>query len=202
MSKILFMMLFLLVLPVARAGINIEPYLGYMSGTSELTFYGIPFEMSYKTPMIGGRLGYGMMGLSLGVDYSQSVSSFEWEQEKPATTAVPDKMDYTNLGIYVGYKFPMMFRVWGTYFIKSEFEVATPHPGSNAGDKWTGAGYALGAGWTGFPLVALNLEYRMITFDEQTNASTGVVTKLPVAGILTKVENKEIMISLSLPLDF
>ncbi len=211
MKNLLIVLLFVLAIPMARAGVWIEPYLGYMSGKATATVSvlgGAPteYKYTYKTPMLGARLGYGMMGLSAGLDYSLSTGSFEYKQDTPATTHGADKDKYTNLGIYVGYKFPLLFRVWGTYFLKSETKTDTvgAGTGSTVGDKVKGKGYALGAGFTGLPLVAINLEYRAITFDEVTDASTGTTTTLPISNALfteSEIKAKEIMLSLSVPFD-
>ena len=76
MKKLLLVFLLLAAFPMARAGVNIEPYLGYLIHNSEFkntvtTSLDTTNEYSYNTPILGARLGYGMLGLSLGLDYSQ-----------------------------------------------------------------------------------------------------------------------------------
>lgn len=209
MKKLCLVLLFLMALPTVQAGVHLEPYLGYTFGSDESTESGTVVENSYKTPLAGARLGYGMLGFSFGVDYSMSLGAFDLEQDKPATSAAPDSYTSTNLGIYAGYTFPIMFKVWGTYFLKNKLELdalgggATPSSGDNT--EITGNGFALGVGWTGLPFLALNLEYRSITFDEITERS-GTVSKLPLSsgGVVTEseVDAKEIILSVSVPLDF
>ena len=68
-----------------------------------------------------------------------------------------------------------------------------------------GKGYALGAGFTGLPFVAVNLEYRAITYDKikQRNGTT-VTLPYSIAGtaVMNEIEAKDIVLSVSLPLDF
>ncbi len=200
MKILVFAMLLVLAIPVAQAGLHLEPYVGYLSGKSKVTILGTEVKDTYKTAMIGARVGLGMMGVSAGVDYSMSPGTFELKQDTPATSAGPDKEKYKNLGIFVAFKFPVLFRVWGTYFLNSEMKVDTvgAGTGSSVDDKLKGKGFAVGAGFTGLPIVAINLEYRRITFDELDDGATGVTTSLPTAAV-SEFKTNEVMLSISAP---
>ncbi|MEK6624811.1 MAG: hypothetical protein AABY86_07575 [Bdellovibrionota bacterium] len=148
-----------------------------------------------------------MLGLSLGLDYSQSLGAFKYKQDKPSTTTPSDEYTRNDLGLYVGYKFPLLFRVWGTYFLKNKMELDKSGTTESASDsvEIEGKGYALGAGFTGLPFVAVNLEYRAITYDKikQRNGTT-VTLPYSIAGtaVMNEIEAKDIVLSVSLPLDF
>jgi hypothetical protein len=194
-------------LSVAQAGVHIEPYLGYMLHSSEqktttTTALDTTTEYSASSPLLGARLGYGMLGFSFGVDYSMSTGAFELEQDSPATTTPSDKYKSTNLGLYAGFTFPIMLRVWATYFINNKLELDKVGGTAANSDSMelTGNGLAVGVGWTGLPFLALNLEYRMLTFDE-IKRRDGTVVALP-STTFGELEAKEIVLSVSLPLDF
>ncbi|MBI2520170.1 MAG: outer membrane beta-barrel protein [Bdellovibrio sp.] len=212
MKNWLLILLILLVLPAAHAGVNIEPYLGYLIHNNEYkstvtSALDTSYEYSYKTPLLGARLGYGMLGFSLGVDYSRSLGAFKFKQEKPASSAASDEYTNSNLGLYAGYKFPILIRVWGTYFLKNQLKLDKTGGAQDTDDsvEINGKGFALGAGWTGLPFLAINLEYRSITYDEikQRNGTTITLPySLGGATVTEKIKAKEIVLSASLPLDF
>jgi hypothetical protein len=178
------------------AGVLIEPYLGYRTGSTEQTIDGTKYEKDLSGHVIGARLGYGFMGLSFGLQYE--IGAVEYEQTKP-TSAPGTDYDTTALGAFIGFGVPL-FRVWGTYFFSADSEVSKNNPAEEdvKGDEANGKGFALGAGFTGLPFLALNLEYRMITIDEVS--SSGTTYALPIQGN-SEVDVKEIIFSVSVPLD-
>ncbi len=179
------------------AGILIEPYIGYKTGGSEQTSGSTKNEYDSSGYGLGARLGYSTMGFSLGLQYE--MGSHEVEQTKP-TTVKATEYDTSLLGAFVGFSMPLI-RFWGSYFFSANTEVskANPDAGDEKGDEVNGSGYGLGVGFTGFPFIAINLEYRMLTMDEVK--SGGVTYNLPVSGN-SEVDAKEFMLSLSVPLDF
>lgn len=170
----------------AQAGILVEPYVGYSIGLSK--DYGNT-TYDYKTPQFGARLGYQFLGLMAGIDYSLS-SSFDLSQ-KNKTTGATSKVssDKNQLGLFVGYEFPILLRAWGTYFLDSNLNKS-----STPGKAYSGNGYALGAGFTGLPFVSLNLEYRSFSYD--SSKISGSTTALN-----PKWTMNEILLSVSLPIN-
>ena len=99
-----------------------------------------------------------------------------------------------------------MFRVWGTYFLKNklEFDSSTATAASDDSTEITGKGFALGAGFTGLPFVALNLEYRSITYDEiKQRDGTKITLPYSMGGsvVMNEIEAKDIVLSVSVPFD-
>lgn len=150
--KIAFLALFvsLFAVPQTYADVLIEPYLGYhlgktKSGSATSNDKGISY---------GGRLGYQTMGFMIGAEYQ----SGSWTDDStPQDTITP-----SYLGAFVGYNFPVLFRVYGTYFFSADSKASN----SSSSVKYTGNGYKLGVGYTGFPFVSVNLEYGSTSFDK------------------------------------
>lgn len=181
----------------AKAGIHIEPYLGYsLAGSGDVTFTNSKYDLSYSSPTIGGRLGYSMLGFMAGLDYS--MQSFNLKSEI-GSTEYKDGVKKNQLGIFVGYELPILLRVWGTYFISSKLE-GDDAPAVNQlidrNDEFSdGGGYALGVGFTGLPFVSLNLEYRTLEYDKYE------VSGVAASNYTEKLDLSEILFSVSLPLD-
>ncbi len=172
----------------AQADLLLEPYLGYTFASGE---QGNDYEYDYMTPQIGGRVGYQMLGLMAGLDYSTSLGKFDTDVKTVSTGAESTyKYQKNQLGVFVGYNLPILLRVWGTYYFNANIEddiaPITEHSGS---------GFALGAGFTGLPFVSLNLEYRSFSYDE--SETSGTTTTLNPS-----LDINEIFLSVSLPLTF
>lgn len=169
---------------MASAAFLIEPYLGYKAitdgevGTTELETNGVTY---------GGRLGFQRLGFMGGVDFSGS--SFDLEATNGSTTTQTDASS-TDFGLFVGYNAPVLVRVWATYFLSSNLDLENSSNSENKGN-----GYALGAGYTGFPFLSINFEYRHKTYDEvETNSGTSPLN--PEADI------NEVLLSVSAPFSF
>jgi hypothetical protein len=196
-----FLILFFLSLFVfsgnTRAGILIEPYLGFsLAGTGDTTIGTNKYDHSYSSPTIGGRLGYGMLGFMAGLDYS--MQTFDLESEIGSTT-YKDGVKKNQLGIFVGYNLPILVRVWGTYYLSGNLDGDDPSASNTLLDSRyefsDGGGYALGAGFTGLPFVSINLEYRNLEYDKAEFSGATLST------YNEKLNLSEILLSVSLPLD-
>lgn len=196
-----FLILFFLSLFVfsgnTKAGILVEPYLGYsLAGSGDSTFGTTKYDHSYSTPTLGGRLGYGMLGFMAGIDYSMQTFGLESEV---GSTKFDDDVSKSQLGIFVGYQLPILLRVWGTYFLSSKIEGDDSQASGTLFDSRyefsDGGGYALGAGFTGLPFVSINLEYRTLEYDK------GELSGATITNYNEKLDLSEILLSVSLPLD-
>lgn len=179
----------------AIAGILIEPYLGYsINGKGDVSALSNNYSSEYSSLTYGGRLGYSYLGLMGGIDYS--LQNPEIETVSGGTT-YKDEVKKNQLGFFVGYKFPVMFKAWATYFLNAEFK-GTQSSGShfieNIDKFEDGSGYALGIGYTGLPFISLNLEYRTIEYDKWKSDGADVTTA-------EKMNLNEFLISLSAPFD-
>jgi opacity protein-like surface antigen len=188
MKKILAALLVTFVCASAQASLYVEPYLGYrVSGSGKQKVLGSEDKYDFKGPVMGTRLGYGILGFSAGLEYS--LSSFDLEEDFGTKTKY--ETDGRDIGVFASFELPILFRVWATYHFSSQWKVKD----GASKDKFKGNGFSLGAGYTGLPFVVLNLELKKLTFDEIAGVD------LPTAGI-DKFESTEIILSVSLPLNF
>lgn len=167
-------------LNMARAGWHVEPYLGYMligDADDDSTTRNVEYDLDYHPFLLGGRFGYNLAGFMGGIDFSLSPNFTLKNSAKTVGTETSSKYDYSAsyMGIFAGYNFPAMFRVWLTYYFRAELE-GEELPVVD--DEYKGSGFGLGFGYTGLPipLMSLNAELRKPTFDEAFDKSTGVTS--------------------------
>lgn len=134
----------------ASAGIMIEPYLGYETG--KVKSAGTPDD-DYTGTIFGARLGYSMVGLMFGVDYMTGSGTVE-------STGGDTDIKPADLGVFVGYEFPVMFRAYFSYFFDSKASI------DGATVDFEGGATRFGVGFTGLPFVSINLEMITRTYDE------------------------------------
>lgn len=166
----------------AQAGLLVEPVLGYTWG-QEIDFdNGENYDDGGQGMAYGGRLGYQTGSWQFGADYLRSGVDMD-------DGDFDDDVDLTEWAAFVGYEFPVFFRVYGGYIFSAEGE--TKLNGINT-DLEDGTGFKLGVGFTGLPVVDINLEYRNGTFD-----------KVKAAGIDGgEADYNATMLSVSAPFDF
>jgi hypothetical protein len=179
----------LLTLSTARASLLVEPVVGYNFGAGtradvgdgRSTFDGAS-GLGY-----GGRLGLQNWGFQFGLDYLRSNISFD-------DSALRDDLRLEEWGAFVGYRFPILLRVYGGYIFNANGNTRFTQAGERGRiDVGSGTGLKLGAGWTLLPWLDVNLEYRRLSFDN-TN----------VEGITSNRDTdfSAYFIGLSLPLTF
>lgn len=156
----------------AFAGFHIDPFLGYETGKSKTgsTEYDVT-GLSY-----GARLGWGMLGFSFGGEVALSNLTVKSTPSSDFTG--------TDLGVFVGYEFPIMLRAYATYFASSTAK-------SSSSESTGSGGTRIGVGYTGLPFVTINLEMVSRAFDK---SKTGGIEST----IDTKVNTT--MLSVSVPL--
>jgi len=184
--KIFITLAILLATTVASAGILIEPQLGYIlsnkySGTIGLTspsFTGTT-TANYKStgPDYGARLGYEVLGFMSGLNYVHSSGK---SKNSDGTT---DDLKSTNIGVFVGYKAPILFRAWLAYNFSSKTTIKTNDIKGNSTE--------IGLGFTGLPFLSINAIYRMYKYTELTNAG--------VTYTASNYTPKEIELAISVP---
>ena len=136
---------------VARADLLLEPYVGYFMGNSEISG---GYEEDFSGLSLGGRVGFQSFGFMLGGDFMTG----KWEDDgNPSMDVTP-----TNLGVFVGYNFPILLRVYGIYGFSSKLK----HETTNYSNTYEGDSIRLGVGFTGLPFISINLEYFTAEYDE------------------------------------
>jgi len=165
----------------ANAGLLLEPYLGYGMGSSKNgTGTNDDTGLEY-----GARVAFETMGFFVGGEYmGGSVKS------KDKTGGKTYTLTPTNMGLAVGYQFPVLVRAYATYFFTADSKVDT-----NPAVTYKGSAMKIGVGYTGFPIIAINLEYISTTF---TKGEVG-----GVSGTLSnKITGNLIALSVSAPFTF
>lgn len=168
----------------AHAGIYLEPYLGYAMGTSEgsidISGFGtVTIDDEDTGTVIGGKVGYSMLGLAFGADYAMfDIDSEESDGEETSS-------DVTALGAFVQYTFPILIKVSATYILDASIE--------SESSEGSGSGYKIGVGYTGLPFISINFDLISINYDELT------ATGLTITSADITADYK--MLSVSLPFD-
>ncbi len=193
-SRIFIGIAFVLFLKMADAfgGYVVEPYLGYVHG--EYNSKHDSTKHQYDSFAFGSRVGKRYMGFDGGLDFTFSMPTME--QRLPVQND-PSKTDYFGWGIgpYIGYQFPILLRVWGSYFLYNSFTART----GTRDDSLTGRGYALGVGYqlSFIPKldVFANLELRKLEITKVEDEGSGEIhhTKNPIT---------EVLLSISVPIEF
>ncbi len=153
----------------AQAGLLIEPYAGYHTG--DFKFGSTKYD--FGGAAYGGRLGYSRLGLQLGADYMAG----KWTIDVDPSDF---KGDINNLGAFIGYSFPILVRVYATYFFNSSIK--------DSNTKYEGNTTRLGVGFSPLPFVDINLEYMTGTYDKVDGQSiSGTKPKFDVYGVSLSV---------------
>lgn len=151
---------------VASAGILIEPQLGYVlsnkfAGT--MTYSGPAsgsMAIDEKTTGVGygARLGYSMLGFMTGLNYGHLSG-----KSTDNTDGSKDDVKGTNLGVFVGYNAPVLFRAWLAYNFSAKSEIST--------STFKGSSTEVGLGFKGMPFLSINFIYRMYDFTKMNSNS-------------------------------
>lgn len=191
MKRFLLLFAFLSITIPAHAALLIEPVVGYSMGLKgkvhEATEGAATLsenDFSGGTgPSYGGRLGYQKLGFQVGLDYLKSSID-------PSDKKFKGSLDVNEWAAFVGFEFPILFRVYGGYIFSSDATGEYDDGGKTDIDLKSGTGFKAGVGFTLLPFLDINFEYRKGTF-----------TELKAAGIKfdTDVDYNVYMIGLSLP---
>lgn len=198
MKKILCLLTFLCAFSAinANAGIMLEPYLGYNSGTlahdvktsgasegGKVTGMGAGLRLGYKLPlMLWLAADYGMMS---GGKFSAD------------TAGLDGKVDSSDIYVTVGFDLPILARVWAGYGLGNTAKVKFD---SGPESKLTyESAMKIGVGFKLIPMLSLNAEYFMKTLkDFEDNTGATVVA----SNYYSTANASGFMVSISAPFDF
>lgn len=172
--------------PFVSAGILLEPQVGYVFSSK---FQG---TMSYSGPATGttaldekttgieygGRLGYSSFGFMGGLNYGKISGT-----SKDGTDGSKDDVKGSNLGVFVGYNAPVLFRAWLAYNFSSKVDVAS--------SSFEGKSTEVGVGFKALPMISLNFIYRMYDYDKLKSSGMEFTT--------SNFKPKEMELSVSAP---
>jgi hypothetical protein len=136
----------------ANASLLLEPYAGYQTGkyknsTGSTDFSGLDY---------GARVGWQQMGFMAGLDF---MSGKMTDKTKPKSNDVTPQ----SFGVFIGYNFPVLLRVYGTYGFSNSVKLEQ----TGVSDKLEGSPLLkIGVGYNFLPLLSIALEYTTATYDE------------------------------------
>ena len=177
------------------AGILLEPFVGYDSGTTTATTtaaYGGTTQKSKLTgTSYGARLGYRFTGgFLIAGEYTASSGKVKDD------AGVNADVDYTHsaTGLYLGFD-QGLFRAWLGYGFTDKLISK-----SNSGDDTTlGTNMKIGIGVMPIRHLSVNLEYFVPTYKKYTAAGQ---SEVDVSTIYSKYDSSVLTLSLSTPFDF
>lgn len=140
----------------AYAGILIEPYLGYGTGSLSVDQSGSSFlDADIAGTAVGARLGYSMLIPFFALDYMTT-------NETAKISGYDDEdVVQTQVAAVVGASIPLV-RVYAGYILSNELDLKF----TNGAAIYSGTGTKVGASFKGFPFISINLEYHMNTFNK------------------------------------
>ncbi len=190
----------------ARADLFLEPHLsiGLFGSASE----GGVSNKEYDTSDVnlGLKAGYSLLMFNFGLDYSMGTQN--WEIDAPQSTVntlsasgagLEEEFDSRTWAFFAGVEFPILVRAWLTYYFSATLEDTNNTAIFDKGDELKGSGFGLGVGFTPFPLLSLNLEYKTFTYDTLKDQSTGEKSNLPSASS-GDFEHSQFYIGISMPI--
>lgn len=199
----------------SHAGFLIDPFLNYSFSdeaeqdikTTGATTVTSKYDIG-GSPELGLRLGYSLLGFQAGLSHGFSISDSDTEYtQSNQTFRYKYETSSSNTGLFLGYEFPILLRVYGTYFFSSKLEFTKDMDNDSEDDKddeFTGKGFGLGAQYTGLPFLAIGLEFKSLKYDEFFNKSNSQTYNYPrTSGSTTTEELKrnQILLTLSVPFD-
>jgi hypothetical protein len=137
----------------ANAGVLLEPYVGYQTGKTKNSGVSTDFSgLDY-----GARVGWQQMGFMLGLDFMTG------KMTDKAKTPKSNDVTPQSFGVFVGYNFPVLLRVYGTYGFSNSVKLEQ----TGQSNKIEGSPLLkLGVGYNFLPLLSIALEYTTATYDE------------------------------------
>ena len=115
----------------------------------------------------GGRLGYQKLGFQVGLDYLNSAIN-------PDDKAFKGAIDINEYAAFVGFEFPILFRVYGGYIFSADGVGKLKGPPDEKLTLKDGTGFKAGVGFTLLPFLDINFEYRRTTFGKWQSGSTKI----------------------------
>jgi hypothetical protein len=174
----------------ANAILHVEPHLGYA-----LLGIGQDENVPAKTLQYNGA----QYGLKLGAQYLNGMAGIDFNHSSfdQLTNGYTNDFSRNEFGMFAGYNFPAIARIWITYFFSSTSTANSSSDLIASGDKYEGYAMEIGGGYNGLPYVSLNLAIRFVTLNEFITSSS--TTKLSGSN---EINNHELVFSVSSPFNF
>lgn len=188
----------------ARAGIMIEPYLGYETGSQLAPATNSIGDNSGQISGMnyGARIGY-MAPMLFWVALDGTAGSSKFKAGNTGTnvnfgTNMDADVSRTVAGLTVGVNLPILLRVWAGYNFMDNFQ--NKLSSTSATDKYEGTSYKAGVGLKLIPFLSLNLEVIQRAYTKASGDSYTGSTTLTSSTRFSKLEQSSVLVSVSLPL--
>jgi hypothetical protein len=186
-----------LIAPHAHADLLLEPYIGYGIGNLKADYNGGgSLKYTVNGVNIGGRVAIALPIVYFGLDGQYGTGSAGLSSDS-AGAFHSTNFTRTALFAFVGAHIPML-RAWAGYGFLNNLKFASASTSPETTFK--GSAIKLGAAFTGLPVVDLNLEYIMSTYNKTTVA--GSTVDVGSSGLFSTATDSTILLSVSAPFDF
>ncbi len=183
----------------------VAPYLGYRLGgydlsTSSGNFESVgigDYDFSVDGIEIGARVGLSQMGFALGAAFNYGSLGEDLDRSPVPLGGVNGKYKTSMLGLFLAYEFPVFIRTFATYYPMVKWDIDRQNLLFSSVDKLSGNAFSLGVGFTGLPLISIDLEYRVSRFSKLKVGSNSV--SLPNSS-RSKIDASEFILAVSVPL--
>ncbi len=175
----------------ARAGLLIEPYLGYLPSTSTSSertaaYGGATYSGKEDGYGIGARLGYSFIIPFVALDYS--IKTLKYKADSGGTDTDDTA---TEMALVVGANLPIV-RVFAGY----GFDFNLKQKSDSSTTTLKGTFTKVGVGFKVIPMVAVNLEYFMYS-PSKIDTGSGEYT---FSDVVSTLKYNPIFLSISIPL--
>lgn len=165
--------------PTSNADVLIEPLAGYNFGVKQDTKNGSNFHGG-SGGGYGGRVGFTKLGFQIGLDYLNS-------NIRMSSKKFSDRVRSEDFGAFAGFQFPGFFRLYGGYIFSSTADTSYKVDNGAKTHYTDGMGAKAGVGLTFFPFLALNLEYRHVSYDKSELMSVKSTNSTTVSNWLVSI---------------
>jgi hypothetical protein len=169
---------------VSKADLMVEPYLGYNIAKFSAAGTGFSFTGKPSGTILGLRLAYKIPMFWFGLD--ASTGSAKMTPSDPSFSN--DNVTKTTLGAVFGVEFPILLRAWIGYGFSNKLANK-----DSSNSDFEGTNTKLGVGFTGLPLVSINLEIINDSFTKYGGQ--------PIKNTFSKFDSSSYLLSVSLPVN-
>ena len=161
-TKLLILVILFSLTGSVKAGLLLEPSLGYgFSTTNDISLGTSDFEAKYNGVSLGLRLGWNFGVFTIGLDAYGSPYWGTYKNKSTGNEIFPAINAY-NWGVFVG-GYWKAFILRGSYFINSNQEYLINEI-SSKDLKWRGNGFGLGVGWRILHWLSLSFDWRSLKY--------------------------------------
>jgi hypothetical protein len=179
----------------AKAGVLLEPYLGYDTGSLKMTSISSGTDTNVKNTgtAFGAQIGYRFPAMFW---IAADVASLSGTSKPDDVTQTSSDYTGTAMGVVLGYQWHIL-RFWGGYGFDDKFTLKGDATSTDTVFK--GTNMKLGIGVMPVNHVSINFEYIVPKY---TKADTSGLTNVTLADFYSKFDTTVMRLGVSFPFDF